>query len=320
MSLAPLSTPGSSRHEDAVDFSPHILNMAPEIADSDAESDVGPHESAPDPTFEGQSAADSQQASLSNVDFDQFIDPTQRLSELSPSADGAGDTGTGSTDRILRGLTHPQIDLAASSAGAQSTIEFKQNDNGTDHTPSNNKRSQSAIDEGSGGTIDHGSKRKRPKTYGSKTRNRSLQSSNLFSDFIQPPPVSPISEDAGSSRQSATGQSGLEDVDGTLDEEPHNIMSRQRDRPRRVVSLLEESARTGSHQFSTSTSSMGGYQSMNLDFRGSGEGDIHANPFWGLSQELVDSKPTETDDIAPHEAGGSAITYDNTVNPAMLMA
>ena len=47
--------------------------MAPEIADSDAESDVGPHEPAPNPTFEGQNAADSQQASLSNVDFDHSL-------------------------------------------------------------------------------------------------------------------------------------------------------------------------------------------------------------------------------------------------------
>ena len=87
-----------------------------------------------------------------------------------------------------------------------------------------------------------------------------------------------------------------------------------------MVSLLEESACTGNHQFSTSTSSMGGYQSINLDFRGSGEGlDINENPFGGLSQEPMDKKPTETDGIVPGETGGSSVTYHDTVNPAMLV-
>ena len=294
--------------------------MAPEIADSDAESDDGPHDLAPHPTFEAQSAADSQQASLSNVDFDQFIEPTQRLSDLSPSQNAAGDTGTGSTDKILRGLTNPQIDLAGSSAEARSTIEYKEWNTVTDQTPSSNKRSQSVADGSSRDRGDHASKGKSRKTYGSKTRNWSLHSPNLFPDFIQPPPISPISEDPDSSRHTETRTLDYNNPDEPSAEDPTSISTCQRDRARRVLSLMEESAHTGNHQFSTSTSSIGGYQSMNLDFRGLGERqDINANPFRGISQEAKHDEPDATERTGPSEADGSAVIEHQIMDPAVSM-
>lgn len=296
--------------------------MAPEIADSDGESDVlenhfetEQQNSRHTPTIDN--ATPVEQISPPQIDFDDFLDPTQALSEQSTARQGVPGPGTGSTERILRGLATARHNLAGSSSNKQmSDIEG--------YGGTNTKRRHSASEGGPSFIDDVPGKKKRVKTYGSKSRSGSTI--DLYADV-----------DADTQNQMSTfpniDLAGIEAVQGNSWERNEGqeydevgATTRERDRPRRVISLLGQHMSTSGRQLSTTMSSYGGYQSIELDFRGAPNGiDVNANPFTGLSQVLVDGEGNKSfqadaqkDRINSHERLEGK-TVPSCINPAMIM-
>lgn len=82
---------------------------------------------------------------------------------------------------------------------------------------------------------------------------------------------------------------------------------RQRNRPRRVLSLMEESVSDPAREISRSRSSMGNYESLNIDFRGTGGVvNVTSNPFGSLSQTSVDDEASSADQDKTTAASGSS--------------
>jgi hypothetical protein len=262
--------------------------MPVEIADSDDESEILIDQVNGRSDFPAEIAqldGAGPPLSPSKVDFTGFFDPTQRLSELASSGGPPLAQGTGSTEKILRDLEQGRRNLTSSSPNldmeASSSLSAK--------------RGRSDVGSASLFGENASAKKKRSKTYNTKSRAFNTQSTELFADIHLP--------------DAASGVGAHEPTENTQDlTSPSNIQQsdspRERDRPRRVVSLLNA---VPDAQFSTSTSSMGGYQSYNLDFRGSGQGlDINANPFGSISQVSVDEglashEPAAQDTLADAE-------------------
>jgi hypothetical protein len=98
---------------------------------------------------------------------------------------------------------------------------------------------------------------------------------------------------------------------------------RQRNRPRRVLSLIEESLSDASREISTSRSSMGNYESVNIDFRGTANGrDVGTNPFGRLSQTSADDEVRDADpekmsiESDLDSLHGSALLHAGTLDPS----
>ena len=288
--------------------------MPPEIADSDAESDGLIDEVEADSAAAGTPLPDNiaSQVSPPKVDFDEFIDPTQRLSDLPASQDSSFGRGTGSTEKLLRGLDKARKYLASSLSDSNMNNGTRGGLGSLDGSSPllSRKRGQSAIDPGSTSSEQQSSKKKRAKTYSTKSKNANSQSIDLFPDVTLSNEQSPAQEmvDA-SARDSSTTPMGPPEQQSA---------PRERDRPRRVISLLEQSMRDPNHHFSTSTSSMGGYQSINLDYRGSGRGfDVNANPFEALSQISVEGEAALGAMTQDPNLYGNAEQAD-TIDPAAL--
>ena len=236
--------------------------MPPEIADSDAESDLGsPLRTMP----ASQSLRDdqsAQQKTPSVIDFDQFLDPTQRLSSSAShhaytleQLDGAGAYDTRS------GVNESTPDCRFTSISDRRSTATKAK-----------KRAHSALQENSIEiSVESNSKKpktKRSKTYGARSNSRLEDDENLFAPPTAPPKelenTVPTDPDAGPTHES------------TFELEP---------------SIAEPDLRSASTSdaiplMTTSMSSMGQYQSINLDFRGGL--DVNANPFGSVSQVSVD--------------------------------
>ncbi len=292
--------------------------MPPEIADSDAESEglIDEVEADPDPATAAPRLPNNTVSPVSppKVDFDEFIDPTQRLSDLPLSQDPLLSRGTGSTERILRGLDKARQHLASS------LLDGNMNNGSGDGFGSlensspllSRRRGQSAIDIGSSGQEQQSGGKKRAKTYSTKSRNVNTQSTDLFPDVN----LSNEHEIA----QEMSNESSHESAATSMRPPKAQTVPRERDRPRRVISLLEQSMTDPKHRFSTSTSSMGGYQSINLDFRGSEQGlDMNANPFGGLSQVSVEGE-AGLGDMIQHPHLYSNVEQTDTIDPAALQS
>jgi hypothetical protein len=154
--------------------------MPTEIADSDAESEAFADDVAAESNSEHNGTPQrtpltGSQESPPKVDFDQFIDPTQRLSDLSPSQNPLLSKGTGSTEKILSGLGATHGGLAESSPNGINI----DNGNASGHLDSSSplnprERGQSAIESGAMSAEEKPGKKKRAKTYSAKSRNGSF--------------------------------------------------------------------------------------------------------------------------------------------------
>lgn len=245
--------------------------MPAEIADSDAESDFNSPVKktvANDNMADQVGNADPSQISLSRYDFDQFLDPTQRLSSLSPHhADGAP-----TASELLAGLPSGSSELQMA-RGLRSTDESSSAAHGK-------KRAHSAFQDGftdlSSNDTTKVSVTKRTKPYAHSSKSRgTLQDVDLFAPLDQVGGPRPgISTGYQSSNGSGEKTSGI-NVDLSLGS----------GHPNTAISLLGQSLTGSTHRLSTSTASMGRYESINLDYRGAGQGlDVNANPFGSLSQ------------------------------------
>jgi hypothetical protein len=236
--------------------------MAPEIADSDEELDI---------EVEVPNATTPAPALTRLVDAGNY-DPTQALSDLNSSTN----KGTSSTDQLLNELQE------AASDGAHDVDRLLLNPTemaGAVVNAGENRRSQSDVLETH---VEHEtSRKKRVKTYGSKTRDLSA---SVFADLARNDEQNPLStpqEPAYSHQEAATPTS----TEPLMQE--RGLYTRERDRPRRVISLLTQ-ANIG-NPVTTTMSSVGSYQSINLDFRDGSNGiDVNVNPFGSISQVTND--------------------------------
>jgi hypothetical protein len=242
--------------------------MPHEIADSDAESDFNSpgrqlllHDV---PLGHGVTAASSQ------INFDEYMDPTQRLSFPSSNIESAERT-TASTIGLFDGISdahdalngRPAHGQMLDSANPSPVIQSRKRANSAMHESSNTPDYDALV---------QNSKAKRTKTYGHRSKSGGAEHNDLFA-------ASP---------------------ELLLDSGNKELADQSSDHPR-PISLLDQPMQSSLQNITTSTASMGGYASINLDYRGSGEAlDVNSNPFGSLSQVSLDEdpNPVETERVA----------------------
>ena len=267
--------------------------MPNEIPDSDDESDCepGPHPQAGDNPLEEESVPSIGDRGL-DVNFDDFISQTQSAKDGSSQLEQTK-RSTASTQKHLRDALVDQRQSASS--GYDGAGDFDQS-NGqfqkATFLPGQRKRAFSELGDGHDQKVPTQNRTKRTKTYGASSRritlSQSLEEPSQLQHMDQPASATHLP--AKSSSQVPEAQDGEDD-----EEEEEDIVPRSRCRPNRIASLLGDSVSNAGHVLSMSNSSIGGYQSYNMDFRGSGSGlDINANPFGALSQVSVDASVEQT--------------------------
>ncbi|KAJ4505123.1 hypothetical protein HRR83_005898 [Exophiala dermatitidis] len=254
--------------------------MPREIADSDDESDLNsPIKQLEDAQVVVGDAGPSQ-ASLSGYDFDQFLAPTQRLSSLSPIQDRPD-------MRLRSSISH----LDGTSEGAHAT------------TTRQRKRPHSALEETSHELVQGGGNVKDPaskktKVYGHPSRARTVHDIDLFAAAGESS-TGLQDTDSLAADEHVSAQPTSDQAQGTI--VTNGSASTNLTIPSGIISLLNQSTTDESHRLTTSVASMGQYQCLNLDFRGSGQGlDVNSNPFGALSQVSLDEdpNPAETERFA----------------------
>lgn len=272
------------------------------IADSDDESDLNsPLKQRVAPENVVGNAAPSQ-ASLSGYDFDQYyLDPTQRLSSLSPTQQ------------------RPDMRLRSSVSGIDGTSEavdgpatrLKKRPHSALHNTSNDLQGNSGLTEPTS---------KKSKVYGHASKSRTVHDIDLFTGVGK---TSVELQNANSTipDKIASGQPRSDlsrDTNATI-----GSLSTDLTLPSGVLSLIDQSTTDASHRLTTSVASIGRYEFLNLDFRGSGQGlDVHANPFGSLSQVSLDEdpNPTETERFASMFRASKDLPQEDYTdqNPASL--
>jgi len=301
--------------------------MPPEIADSDAESDfegkpIQAPEPVEDPTDALMDGAGDPlgHSTFPSVDFDQFLSPTQMISEGPQTQAEDFQPGTRSTENLINGILEGSIVTRRDSTDPSDDAQIQADTaslRGTkrSHTADGDCLRNSDPGRDKGSTSD-----KRPKSCESKSKLVAFQDDDLFrqrmdvQDEVSLAATSTSTSILGAVEQAQSNHTSMKGLAHTV---------RQRDRPRRVISLLQESINGPGHQMSTSRSSMGGYESINMDFRGSGQGlDIYTNPFDTINQTSLDGdhdtlQTKKWPNLPPayDEKGGDAFHNDTTKLP-----
>lgn len=256
--------------------------MAPEIADSDAESELNS-------PVRQQTASENIVAnigpsplSLSTYDFDQYIDPTQRLSSHSPKH------APSTIDMVSAVPNHPnESSLASIEVGTVQSIKLFGE---LSPVALSKKRAHSALQDNSGHSeqrsIEKGQKPKRSKTYGTTSKSRSSEGIDLFApltDFALGPQYVESADQDSSVGDHTPISLGLKTTASIAS------ISSKNNGPNSTIPLTGQSGTGSTHRITTSVASMGQYSSIDLDFRGAGQGmNIYTNPFGSLSQASLD--------------------------------
>ncbi|KIW81895.1 hypothetical protein Z517_04921 [Fonsecaea pedrosoi CBS 271.37] len=248
-----------------------IVVKPAEIADSDGESDLA--SPIKRPTAHGVAQVNPLPGLTSDfhIDFDEYL-PTQKLSSSASLRPGDFNQLDGSTDVIV----------------AQTATLFGE--------MKPKKRAHTALHDGLG-ELQHtrpseNPKVKRSKTYGAASRSRTTShNDNLFA-----PPLEYSSEPGYSESTDRDGNAAVQTALGIDTMSPHVVMPVLTDTSNNsgAIPLLERPLADPSHCMTTSMASMGQYQSINLDFRGAGQGlDVNTNPFGSLSQISFLEEPNQ---------------------------
>lgn len=267
--------------------------MPHEIADSDAESDI--NSPARQPLLHNGPLEHAVTTASSQINFDEYMDPTQRLSFPSSNIESAEGT-TASTIRLFDGINDAHDALNASPTDGP-------NQDSANLSPAvqSRKRANSVMHESSTtpdyDTLAQNSKAKRTKTYGHRSKSGDAEHVDLFAtspELLRETGNSALAEQCGDIRIQKAAHFPSPSIDLG--------MSRlgSTDHPRQI-SLLDQQMQSSLQNITTSTASMGGYASINLDYRGSGEAlDVNSNPFGSLSQVSLDEdpNPVETERVA----------------------
>lgn len=273
--------------------------MPNEIPDSDEESDfeAGPDPQAADPPFAERDRPNVGDRGL-DINFDDFISQTQSANDGSSQL-GQTKRSTASTQKHLRDTLENQGGSASSSYDKAGDEDQSAGD---PQLPKfgvgPRKRASSEIGGGHDHKASSQSRTKRTKTYSASSR-RVTPTQDIDE------PLEPANIELA---EFATAFAAMSPLQGQQDGE--GIVPPAKNRPRRAASLLCDSVSNAGHVLSMTNSSMGGYQSFNLDFRGSGPGlDINANPFGALSQVSVDAS-------IEHAAQETRTDLSSTVPPS----
>ena len=264
--------------------------MPNEIPDSDDESDYDPghlQEAVSNSVEEGNLPSIGDRGL--DVNFDDFISQTQSAKDGSSQLEQTK-RSTASTQKHLRDALIDQRQSASS--GYDGAGDIDQSDGQFQKATSltgQRKRAFSELGDGRNQNAPSQSRNKRTKTYGASSRRSTLSQNpedpSQLPHMDRPASATPVP--TISSPQAPKAQDNDDDED--------DIVPRAKYRPSRIASLLGDTISTPGHVLSMSNSSMGGYQSYNMDFRGSGSGlDINANPFGALSQISVDASTEQT--------------------------
>jgi hypothetical protein len=336
-----------------------------EIADSDGESDVDVAPSLPQPPTSPRSHQGKTLLDIDlGVNFSDFLSQSQQhgmhRTQLSVAQEEhleRVEKSTGTTASLQRQIESEQRKLAnqkSSSIGRLSdTLKRPVLHSSDSPIVAKIKRRHSELVPTAKMDGGREAKRRREKTYGSSSsRLRSSQSeifteehSNHFEENMA---------DFGSGR--VLGSSAHEPEDGNLPTSQrvnsvadfgqdqieeyhhpsnkqftlhqHDDVDRQQIRePSTNADAFKEYMQTSSGRFSTSRSLMGNYESINLDFSGSGRGlDVNANPFGDASQQPLAEDQTDstgqersearfipqmgTGDTAPFSSNRDTYTHD----------
>lgn len=261
--------------------------MPPEIADSDAESDFNSPVKPLDVPSNAADNAGLNESSISKYDNYQSLDPTQRLSslpsseiyharrELQESLNPLHDTSEVTMDQHTRGIITSSSDIS-SVARSKKRAHSVMQDSSKESPNLNGLQAPSA---------------KRTKTYAHPSKTHMRPEIDLFA----PDALLGSREPDQPMTDQFTGNSGNQ----TKSSAAPLITSLAH--PSDASTLLGQSATDVTHRLTTSVASMGRYESLNLDFRGSHQGlDINANPFGSLSQASLDEdpNPNETERFA----------------------
>ncbi|RVX75112.1 hypothetical protein B0A52_01389 [Exophiala mesophila] len=263
--------------------------MPSEIADSDDESEFNsPQKADVNSMLDGQPPSVAPASSA--IDFDQFLDTTQRLSSL-PSPSGENTKyATSSTEKIFKGIDIAHDVLNASShQNSVPTWPGNSTDIMLDSPRSKAvKRAHSTFVESSAATdsaLAKSARNKRTKTHGH-------QPSMDFEDERNQIMSSKVPEARKLTSANQSSNSSERGINGSLEISPFQDSSY----------ALNPSGmsmqRPSSLQNMTSMASIGGYQSINLDYRGLVSGlDINTNPFGSVSQVSLDEDPNHLEGL-----------------------
>ena len=295
--------------------------MSTEIADSDGESELAspaqsnlPPQQHPAETLKRAATDDIGLRSSNLLSQEQEVQEEWRLKSL--SAQQTATQGRFAHEGVVTGVAdgparEEQISEHAVTASHGGAFQPELAAMELMETSSRKRRHTMQGDgEDAGGSDQLSQKRQRKsraKTYGHKTdRMRSSQtqaSNDAFEDLIQASQLDGGPGDTAGHLSSApaTVNAGLvlnpimsmkppRTVDSRAieeeDESPH-----QGNRSRRVSTLVEGSMSDTSREISTSRSSIGNYESINMDFRGCATGlKAGTNPFGSLSQTSVEDE------------------------------
>jgi hypothetical protein len=294
--------------------------MATEIADSDGESELD--SPARPEQLSLKHLPETQERAASNdlgVHFSDFLSQKQQLDEelclrSSNSQQTENLTQLESREAVAGVDDDPmQMNHLLEDALTEAHVEAVRSEPVTTKTtPTSRKRRHTTLDDGaagSGQTSQKQQRKSRAKIHGNKsdgTRPSQTQTSSEHED-----PAWQAQHDSSKTGCYISSSDGPNGTEGTsylsismqprttsnsraLEEEDES--AHQRYRPRRALGLIEESVSSTSREISTSRSSMGNYESINIDFRGSAAGlDVDANPFGNLTQTSADSGVDDAD-------------------------
>jgi hypothetical protein len=261
--------------------------MPDEIPDSDEESDYEP---AQRETLGQLPQADGTQhlpiASYRGLDvnFNDFISQSQSAKDGSSQLEQTK-RSTASTQKHLReALDNRRQSVGSSYDGADDMESGAKVVMKPREATGQRKRAHSEVDTGHNHSGSSQSRNKRTMTYGSSSRIlASSKGLERYHEAVESADTKQMAFPSASNGLLSSRAPGREDED-------EDIVPRARNRARRVVSLLDDTISDARKILSTTNSSIGGYQSINMNFRGSTSGlDINANPFGSLSQNSLDA-------------------------------
>jgi hypothetical protein len=303
-----------------------MTHKAAEIADSDGESDfdIAPS-SLPSP--QSHKKGESSLPSIGvGVNFNEFlgqsqnygVNRSQQSAPEEPLSEVVAEKSTGTTASLKRQIESEQQRLAqhkSSSSGRLSDNKIRSELHSSDSPiVAKTKRRHSELL--TAGQMDGGrdTKRKRQKSYGSSGSQFRSSQSEIFMDERRELDQGSM-DDRGSSIILEHSSDQPEDNSQLVDEVHQReiehqsystegqLASHEQDRlqpqlpgPSVGTDAFKDYTQRSTGRISTTRSLMGNYESINLDFSGSGPGlDINTNPFGDASQQSAEDRNEQTE-------------------------
>ena len=301
--------------------------MSNEIADSDGDSDfvAGPSPQKL-PLHQSDCGGDDRDRVDLSVDFNDLFNhahyPEQdTLNQDTPPQPSLQAASNAQSTRLIdpRPRNHndttdaPVHNRSSDWDGVSETKHIPESMSSNTPTVNKNKRSHTTLTNGkdladSDMAYEERSRKKRSRTYGSGSRHLSCSQTSLSKELFKGSRHEDGVEDqlhmqfGAANCQTDSPQAGGEAnspgaptdmpppaaVTTREESEDEDDIPRQRNRPRRVTSLLNEAMCSTSREVSTSRSSIGNYESINIDCRNSkGTLENDGNPFGSASPEFM---------------------------------